>query len=1236
MEHPRPSCREHFHVAIVCALALEFDAAWSQLDEVWDNEPGGSAFGKLPGDTNIYVNGRIRQHNVVLVLLSNGMGKVNAAHVTNNLRFSYPNVRITLLVGICGGVPKSEDDEILLGDVVISSSLVQYDFGRQYPDGFRRKGSLNKLNPEILGILGMLKTNHKDLTRKRAVSSLRELQQREPKYAFPRAAQDKLFQPKYRHKHQGSPDCECRDHGNELDPVCEKAIESTCEEVGCEDGFLVQRSRLEQRVENADGTAFDPAIHVGAVASGDTVMKSATRRDKIAEKEGIIAFEMEAAGIWEHQPCLVIKGVCDYADSHKNKKFQDYTAATAASVAKALLMLYTPAEKTGPTAIKLFAPKWTVQFPQDPDFVDQAEISTWLKDMFNLPGVRVALLGLGGIGKSQLAIQFAYAVRDKSHVFWVNATTRSTLEESYRSIAQKLGLEPPDDSLKSINRCVSDWLSDERNGRWTVVLDNFDDSSVLTDDDPRLTKILPETSNGFTLVTSRTLMAAEKLVGNSKHIYHVTAMREEVAMELFQSKLKEPCGKGEAQEVVRLLGNIPLAISQAAAFINRPNSQASVGGYAEKLRSTDTQNKLLEWEHDDGRRYQGASTSVLGTWTVTFNQIQRERSSAAHLLSLMSFFSPQSIPGWALKNWYESDPSELPCFTNRDVLPSYASDVLSFVSAGRNYLNRPLKADEKTHQPWGRWAGTDLDRGGNLPTQSKKPRFSSISRALKSDWWSSKSGSRSVGDTASTSAVGPGEEFERDLETLLGYSLVMPTASEGVFKMHPLVRDCTQTWISRSGNIGEWKKRFLVAAYVNIDAFKDRNRLQQGLGIHFDPLAEEPEDAPTARLWFGLAWSIHWTWQETGIDSTPLANKMIAVGERLLGPADRFTLTSMDLKARSLVAGREYGTAEAVYKDLLQRAETANQQNSYVMQESRLAYARMLTYIGRLDDSERLARGIVEDRMRVLGPKNDDTLWSLGNHASALTKMGRFEEACGIVKGLLQEDWTDREEFVHEVTMNCIAGIALSMSSHDPAKEVEPLLREMADFVERDPKTCTWFPYVIQGPFHLALSQCLEKQGKKYEATKAGNIGIELMANVIPMPSLQPPTLLASLLDEMDENGERRETLLQSVIENLRSENATLDYAFCWGMVNIGRRLSMQDRDDEALQLLDAICNHLDGHSAYGSAHKVTTLARLFSRHFKDTWSEKRRNARREESRSQSMSTCMDSNAETLRDLTLN
>jgi nucleoside phosphorylase len=109
----------------------------------------------------------------------------------------------------------------------------------------------------------------------------------------------------------------------------------TCQQVGCQKSRLVQRKRLLEAL--ADGVIPKPLVHFGFVGSGDTVMKSGQHRDLTAAQHNLIAFEMEASGIWDNLPCLVIKGVCDYADSHKNKHWQYYAAATAAACMKAVL-----------------------------------------------------------------------------------------------------------------------------------------------------------------------------------------------------------------------------------------------------------------------------------------------------------------------------------------------------------------------------------------------------------------------------------------------------------------------------------------------------------------------------------------------------------------------------------------------------------------------------------------------------------------------------------------------------------------------------------------------------------------------------------------------------------------------------------------------------------------------------------------------------------------------------------
>ena len=122
----------------------------------------------------------------------------------------------------------------------------------------------------------------------------------------------------------------------------------SCADLRCNEAYLVHRERLkakEQLERDGASEVQDPVIHLGCIASGDTVMKSGEDRDDIAKKYGAIAFEMEGAAVWDVLPCIVVKGICDYADSHKDKRWQNFAAATAAAAMKAILELSTQTDK---------------------------------------------------------------------------------------------------------------------------------------------------------------------------------------------------------------------------------------------------------------------------------------------------------------------------------------------------------------------------------------------------------------------------------------------------------------------------------------------------------------------------------------------------------------------------------------------------------------------------------------------------------------------------------------------------------------------------------------------------------------------------------------------------------------------------------------------------------------------------------------------------------------------------
>ena len=349
-KYTRPSRSDAFEIAIICALTLEADAVLALFDEYWDQD---EQYEVAEGDTNSYTIGRIAHHHVVLIHMPS-MGKVSAASVAVNLQASFPRIRLGLLVGVCGSVPFIDNGtrEIVLGDIIVSTQIVQTDFGRQYSNGFDRKDTLQdnlgRPSLEVRGFLAKLQGE------KARVDIEKDIQTQCAKVSgvdgnegskYPGATEDHLFESEYRHKHQGVGECETCDRCvSPGDGVCVRALNSGCAELGCDHDRLVPRSRIQTAMDQGHRTPISPKIHFGGVASADHVMKSARHRDSIARQGNVIAFEMEGAGLWEAMPTIAVKGVCDYADSHKNKGWQSYAAATAASCAKDILMKWRPAK----------------------------------------------------------------------------------------------------------------------------------------------------------------------------------------------------------------------------------------------------------------------------------------------------------------------------------------------------------------------------------------------------------------------------------------------------------------------------------------------------------------------------------------------------------------------------------------------------------------------------------------------------------------------------------------------------------------------------------------------------------------------------------------------------------------------------------------------------------------------------------------------------------------------------
>jgi nucleoside phosphorylase len=342
---PVPSSRDDFKIAIICALPREVDAVEALFQFNWERNGKRSLperFTKARGDHNSYSLGYMSGHNIVLAWTPE-MGPTSAASTSSSLRSSFPSTRLVLLAGICGAVPEyernGETTQILLGDVIVSNGLVPYTSVKSYPGESVMRNSLPTPNTEIRAALSQMAHLSRRITLleeiprqlNRLLSSHEELQKG---YCFPGREHDKLFDPAYIHKHRNDDTpCEVCSYGERS---CNKARHETCETLGCDEDKHLVLHRFPKRGEAAER----PSIHYGLIGSGDTVMKSGRDRDAIARQHNIIAFEMEGLGVWDNLPTLVVKGACDYADSHKNKQWQNYAAATAAAYVASFLELW--------------------------------------------------------------------------------------------------------------------------------------------------------------------------------------------------------------------------------------------------------------------------------------------------------------------------------------------------------------------------------------------------------------------------------------------------------------------------------------------------------------------------------------------------------------------------------------------------------------------------------------------------------------------------------------------------------------------------------------------------------------------------------------------------------------------------------------------------------------------------------------------------------------------------------
>ena len=550
--------------------------------------------------------------------------------------------------------------------------------------------------------------------------------------------------------------------------------------------------------------------------------------------------------------------------------------------------------------------------------------------------------------KSQLAIRYAQTIRERSPdtwIFWVHGGTAERFEQGYRDIADAVHLPGRNDPNANILQLVHRWLRNEENGRWLMILDNVDDMAVFYSTQPQLATLLPQSSNGSIVITSRSLDVAQRLTGNFHSCFEILVMSHNQACQLLQQKLGS-YDETYAGELARALDYMPLALTQAAAFINRRAPRMTMFKYLREFHENENKKgSLLNIDSGDLRRDPSATNSIVTTWQITFQQIQRERASAADLLSLISFFNPQSIPEWALQESVYTREAARSSF-DEDVVVLRGYSLVKMTEDGRAFEMHPLV--QYCTQTWLAAMSTSEDW--------RREFLRAMSRLYPSGEY------ENWGDCG---------ELEPHIAAI-------------VQERRPEEDGDAEWWAILLHNAAWY--RFRRGRYTEAESML-RRAFETILALY------GPEDHDTLASMQSLALVC----TELGkIDEAePLMRQNLETSERLLGEEHPHTLRSMHSYAGVLHDLARFDEAEQLFR---QSWETSRKvlvlgEDHHLTLACMGGLASALSGQGRHEEAEPLQRQNLERRKTVLGPHHPHTLNSMDNLAFTLDALGKFETA---------------------------------------------------------------------------------------------------------------------------------------------------------------------------------------------------------------------------------------------------
>jgi tetratricopeptide (TPR) repeat protein len=650
---------------------------------------------------------------------------------------------------------------------------------------------------------------------------------------------------------------------------------------------------------------------------------------------------------------------------------------------------------------------------------------------------RLTICGLGGSGKSALALEFAYCAMAKDarlKVFWVPAISQASFEFAYREIGLRLRIPGINDDNADVKKLVRDRLSLPSAGDWIIIVDNADDSNVLSgaNGEQKSTNLidwLPRSNRGSILFTTRNSKMAARLTLGNQNIY-LAKLGAAEAGEMLRRRITKKHLISDDRTVDELLGKLdclPLAITQATAFIN--SNEVTVARYLSLFQDTSTAEIFSKKFHDDSRygsgtdgEYDGMDSTIAKTWHISFEQMRKQDPLAAEYLSFMACIDRINIP--------------------ESILPPERSTLDHLESIGTLIGYAFITRQQQQAYGTGREDMYDMHRlvhmASALWLDAHEERATSASKVVD----------RLID-------VVPREGHEgREV-----WIMYLPHAIY-VADHDPAMTDPLKAAIlNRVGRCQATLGQYSAAEATHQRAFL--LRLNSLVEDHPQTLATMNEigQALVEQGKYAAAEDIH--------------RKTLKKRQKVLGDDDRFTLISMNNLAAVLRYQGKYDDAELMYRETLGRQKRVLEPGHSDILASTGNLALVLHDKHKDHEAEIFYREVLEGRTKLHGREHPVTMAIVSNLASVLSSQGKKQEAVSLTREALkhQENALGHD---HPSTLISLNNLATFLNAKGTYDESETMYN---DLLERRKK--------VLGPEHpdtittmANLAVLLDNQGK--------------------------------------------------------------------------------------------------------------------------------------------------------------